>query len=73
MKKSRRKDHCRSGRDQAPRRRRAQIIRKDRESLAIDGSSLKAHIQMDSTLVPSTKETMVVQIQVQKEEEPSMG
>ena len=44
-----------------------------RGSLAIDESSLKAPIQMDSTLVPSFEETMEVQVQVRKEEEPNMG
>jgi len=41
--------------------------------LAKDKSSLKAPIQMDSTLVPSFKGTTEAKVQVKKEEEPSMG
>ena len=37
-----------------------------RESLTMDASSLKAPIQMDSTLVPSFEETMKVQVQEEK-------
>ena len=43
--------------------------KRERESLAIDESSLKAPIQMDSTLVPFSKETIELQVQVQEEEE----
>jgi len=39
----------------------------------MDESSVKTPIQTNSTLVPSFEETMEVQVQVQKEEEPSMG
>jgi len=42
-----------------------------RDSLAINESSLKSPIQMASTLVPSFEEAMEVQVQVQKEGEPT--
>ena len=38
----------------------------------MDESSLKAPIQMDSTLVPSFEETMEVHVQVQEEKKPAM-
>ena len=45
--------------------------KRERESLVIDQRSLKAPIQMDSTLVPSSKPWRF-KFQVQKEEGPSV-
>jgi len=47
--------------------------KRENESLGIDKSSLKAPIHMDSSLVHPFEETMEVQVQVQEEEEHTMG
>ena len=42
------------------------------ESLAMDESSLKASIQMDSSLIPPFEENMKVQVQVQVNEKETI-
>ena len=49
------------------------IGKEKQKSLAMDDSSIKAPIQIDSTLIPSFKETMAVQVHIQKEEDLSIG
>jgi len=41
--------------------------KREKETLVIDKSPLKAHIQIDSLLVPLSEETIEVQVQVKQE------